>query len=583
MNVWKPSRIHVTARPAILAPTAIPTVPIVPVRAITLDQYGKPMSNGGWISANAVTFRVALVGRVKTVAARVEAEIVPAGLPFTGQPNVQSETVTLVPRQATRVQLTASGLADGFFYRWRVRSVLGGKHAGPWQSGGVFGVSTSSPLPPVLAATNVEVGGWTRDTQPLFRWVDGGGLAPTRFYEYRILLATGPGNALIGPSWHRLSGRVLLLPKLADGLWSVDVRAIDMAGNRSLPAIWSFHVQRKPPAPPVLAAALPSEGQMSNVLTPTAALAIPSTGAPIAKVQYSLTFGDAHPARWRTVHGLALAFPGLGDGAWTAWIRAVNVVGGVSAPVSWRFVLDRERPLLTAPKLSTRTFTEPIESERVLLGLGKAATISYQVFAAGAKQPIATRTLGLRGPGPIKGLAWNGKTGLKTLAPQGSYHLVISAVDPAGNTSQVQTPNFTLLGKRVLISISKEALWAYDGSKLVTYTLVTNGGPDTPTIPGTYHVEWKVAGLVMHSPWPKSSPYYYPPSKTNFALLYNANGGFYLHDAPWRWHFGPGSNSVAGQPGGSYTGTHGCTNIPFDVMVQLYNWADVGTLIQIVT
>ena len=146
----------------------------------------------------------------------------------------------------------------------------------------------------------------------------------------------------------------------------------------------------------------------------------------------------------------------------------------------------------------------------------------------------------------------------------------------------VTTPTFTLLSKRIVVSVSKEALWAYDGNKLVTYTLVTNGGPDTPTVPGIYHVEWKAAGLVMHSPWPKSSPLYYPPSPTNFALLYNANGGYYLHDAPWRWHFGPGSNTVAGQPGGSYTGTHGCTNVPYSVMKQLFNWADNGTLIQIV-
>jgi lipoprotein-anchoring transpeptidase ErfK/SrfK len=583
VNIWKPSQAHTSARPAIVvAATAIPTIPIAPVRAITLDQNGHPVPNGAWIGADSVSFRIALTGRGKAVAARVEAEIVPAGLPFAGQPNVRSASVPLVPRTGARVSLTASGLADGLLYHWRMRTVLGTKQIGPWQSGGLFGVSTSVPLPPVLAASNVNVGGWTRTAQPRFRWVDGGGLAPTEYYEYRVLLKQNAGAAQPDTAWQRTAGHVLMLPKLADGSWSLEVRAVDMAGNTSLPARWAFQIQRTPPASPAISASYPEQGATSNVLAPTALIAAPTSGAPIAKVQYSITYGDGRPAQWHTLNGSVLTLRDLADGDWTAWVRDTNVVGEVSVAVPWHFVLDRQRPLVTSPKLSAGSFTEPLQSERVALGIGKAATVSYQVYAVGAKKPLATQTLGLRNPGPIKGLSWNGKTGPKTLAPQGKYYMVIRAVDPAGNATEVKTAAFSLLSKRIFISVSKEALWAYDGSKQVTYTLVTNGGPDTPTVPGTYHVEWKAAGLVMHSPWPKSSPLYYAPSKTNFALLYNANGGYYLHDAPWRWHFGPGSNSVAGQPGGSYTGTHGCTNIPFDVMEQLFNWADVGTLITIV-
>jgi hypothetical protein len=237
---------------------------------------------------------------------------------------------------------------------------------------------------------------------------------------------------------------------------------------------------------------------------------------------------------------------------------------------------------MSSPTLAATSITEPVQTEQVKFGLGKPAVISFAVFAAGAKKPIAVHWLGLREPGAIRGVAWNGKIGAKQDAPAGTYHIVVSAVDNAGNRSQIQTPSFSVLNKHILISISKEALWAYEGTKLINYALVTNGGPDTPTVPGIYHVQEKYLDFTFHSPWPKSSPLYYPPSKTSFALLYNAAGGYFLHDAPWRWHFGPGSNSVAGQPGGSYTGTHGCTNIPFSVMAQLFDWADVGTLIQIV-
>jgi len=582
VNVWKPAHIHLVEPAAVVVPTAVPKIAIGPLRMITLDQLGRSLPNGSWVSANSVTFRVTVPSVGKAMAARVEAEVVPSFAPLIGQANARSESVKLMPRTDASVRLTASRLADGLAYHWQMRAVFGAQQDGPWQYGGLFGVNTTAPLPPVLAATNVAVGGWTRVAQPLFRWVAGGGLAPTQYYEYRLVQAKAQGVANTALAWRRMTGQALRLPRLADGTWSVEVRAVDMAGNRSIPAVWAFNVQRKPPAAPRVVAAIPSDSRVSNVITPTAALALATTGAPVAKVQYTLTYGDEQPAGWRTLHGLALVLPGLGDGAWTAWVRSVNVVGEISAPVPWHFVLDRQHPLLTTPSLSAGSFTEATQAERVSFGLGTPATISYQVFADGSAQPVAARTLGLVGPGPIKGLSWNGRSGSKSLAPQGSYHMVIRAVDAAGNASDVTTPSFTLLSKRIVVSISKEALWAYDGSKLVTYSLVTNGGPDTPTVPGIYHVEWKVAGLVMHSPWPKSSPLYYPPSPTNFALLYNANGGFYLHDAPWRWHFGPGSNTVAGQPGGSYTGTHGCTNVPYAVMKQLFNWADNGTLIQIV-
>jgi len=101
-------------------------------------------------------------------------------------------------------------------------------------------------------------------------------------------------------------------------------------------------------------------------------------------------------------------------------------------------------------------------------------------------------------------------------------------------------------------------------------------------LPGIFHVEAKIPNMVFHSPWPKGSPLYYPPSPTNYAMLYNANGGYFIHDSPWRSNYGPGSNSVAGTPGGNFTGTHGCTNVPLSAMTEFYSWTDVGTLVQVV-
>lgn len=134
--------------------------------------------------------------------------------------------------------------------------------------------------------------------------------------------------------------------------------------------------------------------------------------------------------------------------------------------------------------------------------------------------------------------------------------------------------------KEIVVSLSQEELTAYDGSAIFLQTPVTTGGPSTPTPAGTYHVLGKYQNFVMHSPWPPSDWRWYPDSFVNYGLLFQSDG-YYIHDASWRNNFGPGSNSLAGTPGGDYTGTHGCVNVPYSAEVSLYNWATVGTTVVI--
>jgi lipoprotein-anchoring transpeptidase ErfK/SrfK len=51
------------------------------------------------------------------------------------------------------------------------------------------------------------------------------------------------------------------------------------------------------------------------------------------------------------------------------------------------------------------------------------------------------------------------------------------------------------------------------------------------------------------------------------------SGGYFIHDAPWRSAYGPGTNGS--------NGTHGCINTPRSAgqMDFLYNWADMGTTV----
>ena len=125
-------------------------------------------------------------------------------------------------------------------------------------------------------------------------------------------------------------------------------------------------------------------------------------------------------------------------------------------------------------------------------------------------------------------------------------------------------------GKVIVVSLSRQALTAYQDGTAVLTSLVATGRPALPTPPGVYHIFARYSPYQMISPWPKSSPYWYPNSWTNFAMEF-AGGGYFIHDAPWRSWYGPGSNI--------YNGTHGCVNVPYSPMAFLWNWSPIGTTV----
>ena len=137
-------------------------------------------------------------------------------------------------------------------------------------------------------------------------------------------------------------------------------------------------------------------------------------------------------------------------------------------------------------------------------------------------------------------------------------------------------------GQVILVSLSQQWLWVYQDDRLVFANPITTGraGLETPT--GVFHVLSKVSDVVFTSPWPKGSPSYYPPEHITYALFFR-EGGYYIHDAPWRHAFGPGTNGPHVSPDGTREdGSHGCVNVATSAGEWLYTWARVGATIQIV-
>jgi hypothetical protein len=134
----------------------------------------------------------------------------------------------------------------------------------------------------------------------------------------------------------------------------------------------------------------------------------------------------------------------------------------------------------------------------------------------------------------------------------------------------------------ILVSISKEWLWAYQNGKEVFNTPVTTAMPGLITPLGTWHIFNHLHPTTFYSPWPPGSQYWYPPTHINYAMGWHS-GGYFLHDSYWRSVYGPGTNVWHHDPvDGWMSGTHGCITAPLNAIIWLYYWAPNGTTLQVV-
>jgi lipoprotein-anchoring transpeptidase ErfK/SrfK len=135
-------------------------------------------------------------------------------------------------------------------------------------------------------------------------------------------------------------------------------------------------------------------------------------------------------------------------------------------------------------------------------------------------------------------------------------------------------------GKLIVVSLSNQWLIAVENGRRVLDSPVTTGRPELPTPTGTFHIQARYQHYTFISPWSQGSPFYYPPSVVNYALQFRADG-YFIHDAPWRSQFGPGTNLPHDDPGDPL-GSHGCVNVPLSAARALYAWAGLGTTVRIV-
>ncbi len=110
-------------------------------------------------------------------------------------------------------------------------------------------------------------------------------------------------------------------------------------------------------------------------------------------------------------------------------------------------------------------------------------------------------------------------------------------------------------GRRFVVDLSEQMLYAYEGDTMVRSTLVSTGLPQWPTVTGTYYIYLKYRSQRMRGPG------YDLPNVPYVMYFYQ---GYGLHGTYWHNNFGSPMS-------------HGCVNMPTSEAEWAFNWASIGT------
>lgn len=116
--------------------------------------------------------------------------------------------------------------------------------------------------------------------------------------------------------------------------------------------------------------------------------------------------------------------------------------------------------------------------------------------------------------------------------------------------------------KRIVVDVSEQKLYAYDGDTLFMEQLISTGLEFTPTPRGTFHVFKMTPSRFMQGPIPGVSDQVYDLPGVPWDLYFTEEGAV-IHGTYWHDHFGQ-------------QWSHGCVNLPVDKAKELYMWADLG-------
>lgn len=586
-------RARLPAAPPLHSHQAPPPAPAVPAIPVALTQIGgrepapRLLAAGSWINTRGVTITVRMSSAMAATRLQPQVELRAAGHPFMGRATAAGAVVAY-HGQAVLGMVHLQGLHDSVAYHWRVRvHDLHGPDS-PWAGlpGVALRVYIGRPAAPRLAlVTPAHEAGWVATRWLTWRWTSPGDLSGIRGYSYTLSRSPGAEPAL---RWRTgLPGATVRAA--GDGMWYFSVRTLNKAHTWGPAARLAVHVDTMQP-------------RLRQVIAPAGTVNPPRTRPLLRMALTDLSQVTVHVVApgGRVVRSLATQFHPRGyqlalnwdgrdaagrlvpNGAYELRIAAVNHAGAAWR-VTRRLSVETTPPGLGLYGLSQTGTYNPYNNgldgpEVITATLTSAARV--RIEAVHGESVRRAWTFNNIRAGQVITATWNGKAADGVVTPGGLYTFRLVAVDAAGNQAALKLGWVVVDHRRIVVSLDQQQLWALDGNRVLLTSLVTTGGPELPTPTGDFQVIDRESPFTFHSPFPKTSPFWYPPSPTNFALLFDLSG-YFLHDAPWRGYFGPGSNAVYGTPGSNTTGSHGCVNVPYYPMQWLFNWATMYTPVQV--
>jgi len=116
--------------------------------------------------------------------------------------------------------------------------------------------------------------------------------------------------------------------------------------------------------------------------------------------------------------------------------------------------------------------------------------------------------------------------------------------------------------KRIIVDISEQKIYAYDGDVLFMEEAISTGLEFTPTPRGTFEIFKMTPSRFMQGPIPGVSDQVYDLPGVPWNMYFTVDGAV-IHGAYWHDHFGK-------------PWSHGCVNLRSDKAKILYEWSTVG-------
>ena len=192
----------------------------------------------------------------------------------------------------------------------------------------------------------------------------------------------------------------------------------------------------------------------------------------------------------------------------------------------------------------------------------------------------------------IVGVGWFLHQHHEKTVKQAAQQTVVTAKADATKAAATELASHCLgnsSGQEIIVSISAQHLWACDGTTVAYNNPVITGMelyPADLTPLGTYSITGKLtdqtlAGSDNTGSWSDFVNYWMP-------FLYNQYGSYGFHDltqaangANGRTDAEFGNVNINAPYTAAVHGSHGCVEMPLTAMQWLYNWALVGTTVDI--